>query len=102
MVKFDLYWYSFVYEDNPYIRKRRPVLALGSGKVIPVAKITSHSSRTDYDYSIVNWAKAGLPKPSVIRFDKKEIIVVSALSQKDYIGHLTNEDIQNIIRLKLI
>lgn len=103
MKKFDIYWYSFKYEDDLRIVKTRPVLVLDEDIIIPVAKITSTLDiRTKSDYTIVNWKESGLTKPSVIRFDKKELVIKSALSEKDYIGHLSEEDIQNITKLHLV
>lgn len=102
MNKFDIYWYEFLFEDNKEDSKLRPALVLDVDIILPIAKITSHDVRTSNEYEILNWQEVGLSKPSVIRFDKKELILRSKLPESNYIGHLSQEDIDSIKNLHLI
>lgn len=102
MNKFDIYWYEFLFGDNKAESKLRPVLVLDVDIILPIAKITSKDPRTKKDYRIINWKEAGLYKPSVIRFDKNALISKSDLSDDNYIGHLSKEDIDNIKSKHLI
>lgn len=102
MEKFDIYWANFTYEENSELIKRRPVLLLDVDILLPIAKITSKEKRTEKDYTIKNWKEAGLDKPSVIRFNKTKWLISSALAAEDKIGHLDQEDIKEIKRLKLV
>ena len=97
MEKFDLYWFDYVNQDGS--KKRRPVLILENDVLIPIAEITSHEARTNKDYEIKNWKESGLTKPSTIRFDKIQFATSNMLQDK--IGHLSQEDIDNIIKLNL-
>ena len=101
MEKFDIYWYDFVYEDDKSISKRRPVIVLDVDIVLPISKITSASKRTNMDYEIKDWKFAGLTKPSVIRFDKKQLMLKSTIKDINKIGHLSDRDIKDIKNLKL-
>ena len=102
MNRFDIYWYNFIFDEDSTKPKCRPVIVLDTDVILPIAKITSHKARTSKDYEIINWKEAGLSKPSVIRFDKIQIIKQSALLESNYIGHLSEEDIYELKRLNLI
>lgn len=98
MKKFELYSFDFLNSDGTF--KSRPVLVLEDGVVCPVAEITSHDARTGRDYKIIDWKGAGLTKPSIIRFDKIQIATNTTLKHR--IGKLSQVDITNITRQKLI
>lgn len=101
MEKYSIYWYNFRYEDASKETKRRPVLVLDTDILLPIAKITSKEPRDSSDYRIVEWEVAGLDKPSVVRFGKQLLIVRNTLLADDYIGKLSDIDIENIKELQL-
>lgn len=72
---------SFAFEDDPNIKKDRPVIVLENNGVFPIltAKITKHPPRDGYwgEYQIVKWAEAGLSNPSTIRLSKRLKLIES-------------------------
>ena len=96
--QFEIYWFDYVNQDGT--KKTRPILVLESSILLPIAEITSHKKRTNKDYEIIKWKEAGLPKKSVIRFDKIQFAIDSLLQSK--IGDLQQEDIDKIKELKII
>lgn len=70
--------------------------------IVQVAKVTGaeHGQRSQYDYIIKNPEVAGLTKDSIIRFNKTELAPKRRLG--DYIGHLSEEDIQTIKQAGLV
>ena len=96
--QFEIYWFDYVNQDGT--KKTRPILVLESSILLPIAEITSTEKRTDKDYEIIKWKEAGLPKKSVIRFDKIQFATNNLLQSK--IGDLQQEDIDKIRELKLV
>ena len=106
MRKYDIYWFRLRYEedfmeDNPR-RKERPVLVLNDNgiiNIVSIAKITSQYHKNNYQ--IRDWKEAGLFKPCWVDFSNREIISADKLRKEDYIGHLSDYDIQRIKSQKL-
>ncbi|NRU52568.1 type II toxin-antitoxin system PemK/MazF family toxin [Clostridium beijerinckii] len=102
-------WYvNFPFEENPNIKKRRPVVVLGKTEdKVTVAglevdaylsvKITSHTERKEdeYDTIIVKWKEANLKKESVARVSKTIILPKSQFIDK--VGIADDEDFENIL-----
>jgi mRNA-degrading endonuclease toxin of MazEF toxin-antitoxin module len=102
-------WYvKFPFEENPNIKKRRPVVVLGkTNDKVTVAgleedaylsvKVTSHTEREEdeYDTVIVKWKEANLKKESVARVSKTIILPKSQFI--DRVGIADDEDFENIL-----
>ena len=72
--KWDIWWATVKFEDDPSKQKNRPVLVISETEMYILSfKITGHSAREDYagEYEIRYWQEAGLTKPSTIRFEKR-------------------------------
>jgi mRNA interferase MazF len=72
--------------------KRRPALVLfdtGDDDLI-VARITSQMTQTEFDVEILEWQKAGLLVPSVVRVHKLATLEKSLVERK--LGALILED----------
>jgi len=72
--------------------KRRPALVLfdtGDDDLV-VARITSQITQTEFDVEILEWQKAGLLVPSVVRVHKLATLEKSLVERK--LGTLTPED----------
>ena len=84
MVKFDIYDFSYPYEDNPTKSKYRPVIILEiKANLAYLGTITSGSPRNDCDneYEIVNWKQAGLKTKSTFRGSKYIKVPISQLQR---------------------
>lgn len=102
-------WYvKFPFEENPNIKKRRPVVVLGkTDDKVTVAgleedaylsvKVTSHIEREEdeYDTIIVKWKEANLKKESVARVSKTMVLPKSQFIDK--VGVADEEDFENIL-----
>lgn len=93
--------------DNGYLNetgeKKRPALVLDNDVMLPVAKITlkmKHKGRPNH-CEIVNWKEAGLKEPSLIDFSSQMLIGRTQLKAAEYWGHLQDEDLESIKRLRL-
>ena len=91
----ELWWASFQYEDSHEF-KRRPVLIIKiDNDDLYCAKVTSHEARNQwYEYEIIKWKTAGLPKPSTVRLSKFMVLKSDDLDSK--IGELHDADILSI------
>ena len=102
MIKYDLYWYPYEYlsaTEEPI--KKRPVIIIDNHTVLPIAmEVTSHGPRSveegHWDYPIENWREAGLQVPSTAVTTEVNYISSSTIPDYDYIGHLTDFDIENL------
>lgn len=101
MEKYDIYYYYVPFQEDKSKGKRRPILILDNDIAMPIASITSNLTENEYIYIINDWKQAGLDHISAIRFDKVILIGRGTVNKNDYIGHLSEEDIQKIKSLKL-
>lgn len=98
---YDLYWLYYNYQSGKNINnlKKRPVLIIDRGRAISLTlEVTSHAPITDsnhWEYPIEKWQEAGLKKPCTIKFTESNIVGTS-LPEYDYIGHLSDFDIENV------
>lgn len=102
-------WYvKFPFEENPNIKKRRPVIVLGKTEdKVTVAgleedaylsvKVTSHIERKEdeYDTIIVKWKEPNLKKESVARVSKTIVLPKSQFI--DRVGIADDKDFENIL-----
>lgn len=94
--RWEIWWAYVKFEDSNEVKKR-PVLVLEDRVAYILSlKITSHAPRKKFDgeYQLLQWEKAGLTKPSVVRTSK-----VLCLEEDDFdtkIGKLTDADIYAI------
>lgn len=100
MRKYDVYWYQYKYLKSDAVPKKRPIIFLGNGKALPIGmEITKHPPRVEddshWDYPIEYWREAGLKVPSTALVAEINYIDTE-LPKSDYIGHLSDFDIENI------
>lgn len=96
----DIVLIDFPYEDDPRQSKIRPAVVISKDNnslEILIIKITSHPSRTEYDYQIVEWVKANLKVPSTARCNKSLVILPSQIIRK--IGMLEMSDFQAVLQI---
>lgn len=76
--------------------KYRPCIIkdVGDGTVVIMAMVTTKSHPNQY--TIRDWKEAGLSCPSYINYGVTQTITSSILTPDNYIGHLSNFDIQRI------
>jgi mRNA-degrading endonuclease toxin of MazEF toxin-antitoxin module len=99
---------EFPYEDDPSIKKLRPVIVLSqTDEGVTVAglkedsflsvKVTSHNPRTkdSFDTIIVKWKEANLDKESVARISKTMNLPASQFKRK--LGDADENDFENIL-----
>jgi len=107
MNKWDIWVADFRYEDQPEQSKRRPVLLLdvsADGSDVLLAKITTvtderrmRKNKVWGEYELLDYEKAKLDKPSIVRLSKTIVIPPDKLEYK--IGRLQARDVLNIQKL---
>lgn len=101
MQKYDIYWYRYRYSRNPNEGNViRPVIILDGSRALPICmEITKHPPRINepyqWDYPIEYWREAGLLVPSTAKVGEINYIDRN-LPRRDYIGHLSDFDIENL------
>ncbi len=91
---------KFPFADQKEVKKRPALVLLDTDDAdILVARITSQDMDTDYDVRLVEWRKAGLLLPSVVRMHKLATLQKTLVERQ--MGILTQKDMSNIqARLK--
>lgn len=94
----EIWWASVEFEDQPGVKKTRPVLVIPNSAtpLVLTLKMTTHPPRLNYpgEYEIIDYQKAGLKKKTVIRCSKAILLDQKAFSSK--IGILQPVDIMNV------
>ena len=91
MEQWDVWYASFPYEENPNIRKNRPVIILDVKTMECLSvKVTSKNIREsdEFDVEIKHWDEAGLKAPSVARVSKTIKISKEAFNNRKGVLHL--------------
>ena len=88
---------AFEYEDQPGVVKERPVVVGAIDKetlVVLAVKVTGHGPRKEFagEVRLVDWAEAGLDKPSVVRCSNSLLVPVCAFEGQLRYGRLSQED----------
>ena len=96
----DVVLVNFPYEDNPNTFKICPAVIVNTnnnGVTAIALKITSAPPRDFLDYQLINWALAGLNKPSTVRTSKQIVITLNAIIKK--LGALSEGDFNIVMKL---
>jgi mRNA interferase MazF len=79
--------------------KKRPVVIVANELAVDIdytiAKVTTHSPRSQFDISLDYWEEAGLKRPSIVRANKLFTINYHELLYK--IGELHEDDLIRVI-----
>ena len=105
---FEVHKISFEFEDKPGVYKKRPVVVITSKEFSSVTlvlsiKITSHPVRKNYpgEVELLDWAEAGLPKPSTARCSKLARVPIDQFTDKTLYGRLSHRDARRIYEVLL-
>ena len=95
----DVVLLAFPFAEQQKVKRRPALVLLDAGDAdILVARITSHDVDTDYDVRVVEWKRAGLLLPSVIRLHKLATLQKTLVKNK--LGTLSSNDLAKT-RIKL-
>jgi mRNA interferase MazF len=87
----DILLVSVVFSDGSGHKKRPVVIAYDSGDAdLLVAPVTSQAERSPRDVAVVNWQRAGLRLPSIVRLEKLATVNKSTVVRR--MGQLTPND----------
>jgi mRNA interferase MazF len=90
---------GFPFTGSPTVKKRPALVLLDTGDAdLLVARVTSQIARTPFDIEIVEWKRAGLALPSIVRLDKLATLEKAQVERK--LGTLIRSD-WNQIRAKI-
>lgn len=100
---FDVLRVPFAYEDKPGVFKERPAVVAsvdGGRAAVVLVKVTGHGPRPEFpgEVRILDWAEAGLSKPSTARCSKVVRVPVDAMLGCELIGSLTQRDADAVLR----
>lgn len=102
-VPFEVWRMPFYYEDDPTKAKARPVVVAqvsSSSASVVALKVTGHGPRPEFpgEVRLMEWEKAGLPKPSTVRCSKQALIPLSAFKHATRYGLLSPLDVRAVCR----
>lgn len=91
----EIFLVSMVF-SNQTGTKRRPVMVVhdGDDQDLLVIPVTSHASRSRYDGPVLEWQRAVLRVPSVIRAEKLASIAKTSLIRR--LGYISAKDLANV------
>ena len=80
-----------VFSDGSGHKKRPVVIIYDSGDAdLLIAPVTSQAARSPHDVPVVNWQRAGLRLPSIVRLEKLATVEKSTAVKK--MGRLAPDD----------
>ena len=83
------------FSDGSGHKKRPVVIVFDSGDAeLLVAPVTSQAARSPRDVPVVNWQRAGLRLPSLVRLEKLATVEKATVIRK--MGGLAPDDWQNV------
>jgi mRNA interferase MazF len=84
-----------VFSDSSGHKRRPVVIVYDNGDAdLLVAPVTSQSARSARDVPVVNWQRAGLRLPSIVRLEKLATVEKSTVVRK--MGRLAPDDWENM------
>jgi len=87
----DVLLVPMVFSDGSGHKKRPVVIVYDSGDAdLLVAPVTSQAARSPRDVPVVNWHRAGLRLPSIVRLEKLATVEESTVVKK--MGRLAPDD----------
>jgi len=90
-------WYAVVKNEENNEVKSRPVLIIGTKRLIAFSlKMTSQAPRRG-DYPLKRWREAGLDRPTAVRFNRK-----LELSEKDLVHQFGSIDLLDRLEIQEI
>jgi mRNA interferase MazF len=84
-----------VFSNGSGQKKRPAVVVYDSGDAdLLVAPVTSQAARSSRDVPVVNWQRAGLRLPSIVRLEKLATVEKSTVVKQ--MGHLAPDDWEKV------
>jgi len=84
-----------VFSDGSGHKRRPVVIVYDSGDAdLLVAPVTSQAARSQRDMQVVNWQRAGLRLPSIVRLEKLATVEKSTVVKK--MGRLAPDDWEKV------
>jgi mRNA interferase MazF len=91
----DILLVPVVFSDGSGHKKRPVVIIYHSGDAdLLVAPVTSQMAHSPRDVPVVNWRRAGLRLPSIVRLEKLATVERATVVKK--MGHLAPDDWENV------
>jgi mRNA interferase MazF len=91
----DVLLVPLVFSDGSGHKKRPVVIVHDSGDAdLLVAPVTSQAARSHRDVPVVNWQRAGLRLPSIVRLEKLATVEKSTIVKK--MGQLAPDDWEKV------
>lgn len=82
---------QFPFTDSTAVRRRPALVLLDTGdEDIVVARVTSQVAQTPYDVALMEWQRAGLLLPSIVRVHKVATVEKHLVERQ--LGALTKSD----------
>jgi mRNA interferase MazF len=105
----EIYWLEVGYQDNPSESKTRPAIIVDIDDdelliLVAATSVPPHNTPKYFDrykIPILNWRKAGLPKPTWAQgfrlLTLTKIDMQSAVKEEDYIGRMDEVDFNYLV-----
>jgi mRNA interferase MazF len=91
----DIVLVSFFFTGMSQTKRRPGLVLLDTGDAdIVVARVTTQSVSTEFDYNIIEWQKAGLLRPSTVRLHKINTLEKRLVER--HLGQLETRDWEQV------